>query len=222
MTEQPPWFGRLARIRERARADGRIAAESTTEIDETGPAFWVARYEAGTPAEFRGAALSEFDSDPEISGRLRGWAQNPDRNLVLVGPVGTGKTRAAFAALAPVVARTGAAVEFAPVTELISLLDHRRQTATVYLDRLLRVPFLILDDLGTERETAWVTERIYTILNRRRMDGRPVVATSNLAPADLADALGERSYSRLVGGAVGIRFSGHDRRRNGDSDADPS
>jgi hypothetical protein len=39
------------------------------------------------------------------------------------------------------------------------------------------------------------------------------VFTSNLSPAALVEHVGERCYSRMAGGALGIELRGEDRRR---------
>lgn len=154
---------------------------------------------------------------------LAGWAGHADLvawttteqppNLVLLGPVGVGKSHAATAAVRPRFG-AGASVEWTPVGEMLDRLDWRRPDSHQWLDRLMAVDLLVVDDLGTERANEWTGERVYSVVNRRWLDGLPVVATTNLEPSELADALGERTYSRLVGGALVLRLAGKDRRRD--------
>lgn len=115
-------------------------------------------------------------------------------------------------------------VDFWPVVEL---LDHLRPGGPPdALDRVMGVDVLILDDLGAERPTDWTFERLYALVNRRWLEELPTVATTNLpgsrrtAPTGhdgptLDEVLGDRMFSRLVGGAVVVRLSGPDRRRTG-------
>ncbi len=101
---------------------------------------------------------------------------------------------------------------FWPVVELLDELRPGGNPAA--LQEALDTEILVLDDLGADRATDWTTERLYRIINRRWMEQRPIVATTNLETKDLRESLGERCYSRLVGdGAVCVRLGGEDRRR---------
>lgn len=164
------------------------------------------------PARFHGADLADLAHEPpELVAKLRQWAAEPaGRNLVVLGPVGVGKTHTAVAACRAS-ADTCPLVLFYPVVELLD--DLRPGGPERALARAMDAELLVLDDLAAERATDWTAERLYALVNRRWMEQRPVIATTNLEPPELAAALGERMYSRLVGGAVSVRLSGQDRRR---------
>lgn len=173
------------------------------------------------PARFHDAHLEEIPD--AIRPELSGWAEHPDgRNLVLVGPVGVGKTHAAVAA-----ARrqffAHAEIRFLPVVELLDLLRPGGPEGALY--DLTDVDVLIVDDVGNERSTDWTAERLYALINRRWLEEVPTIATSNLAPTrstapdgyqgpTLEESLGARTFSRLIGGAVTLNLAGPDRRRN--------
>lgn len=164
------------------------------------------------PRAFHDARLADLEGR-SVHGDLATWSQADDPpNLVLVGPVGVGKTHAAVAAVRPHFGG-GASLVFVPVGEMLDRLDWRRPDSHQYLEAIMAVDVLVVDDLGTERPNEWTAERLYTIVNRRWLDGLPTVATTNLEPDELATELGERTYSRLVGGAVVLRLAGPDRRR---------
>lgn len=46
-------------------------------------------------------------------------------------------------------------------------------------DFFLNVPLLMLDDIGTEKQTAWVQEKLDTIVDYRLMNNLPLVVTTN-------------------------------------------
>jgi len=165
------------------------------------------------PSRFVWATLADFtDQLPEVRDSLHDWSENPaGRNLVLLGPVGTGKTHAAVAAVRAAHDR-GADVAFAPVVEL---LDELRPGGPEHaLAEYAHADVLVLDDLGSERPTEWTGERLYALINRRWLEERPTVATTNLDPDPLREAVGDRVFSRLVGNdAVVLRLTGKDRRR---------
>lgn len=216
MGDEPTPVARLveqaAQLAERAEVvpdDGTPAPEPLTR------SAWLAqRWASAIPAEFADARLG--DLEPAVAEELSAWADEPDgRNLLLVGPVGVGKTHAAVAAAWPL-HQAGHEVELWPVVEMFARL--RPGGPEHELERLMRVDLLVVDDIAAERSTEYQAENLYALLNRRRGDRRPTVATSNLDPAggrSLYDALGERTWSRLVGGAVVVALSGRDRRRSG-------
>lgn len=165
------------------------------------------------PARFADADVSGLEGSAKDA--IEEWRQNPTRNLVLLGPVGTGKTYAAMAAARLALDR-GWNVRFHPVIELLDRIRPGGDDRT--LDVAAGCHLLVLDDLGGERPSEWTAERLYLICNRRWLEQRPTVVTSNLDAADgqgpLVDAVGARLYSRLVDGAVVARLAGPDRRRS--------
>lgn len=166
------------------------------------------------PSRFVWANLDDFDDQPaSIVEALHDWARMPaSRNLVLFGPVGVGKSHAAVAAARPSHFDHGQEVRFLPVVELLDLLRPGGPENALY--DLADVDLLVLDDLGSERPTEWTAERLYALINRRWLEERPTVATTNLEPDPLRDAVGERVFSRLVGnGSVPLKLTGKDRRR---------
>lgn len=163
------------------------------------------------PNRFRWARIG--DLDPQWRSDVAGWASGdgPRPNLVLFGPTGTGKSHAAVAA-ARLRFDLGDEVAFWPVVEL---LDGLRPGSDLDIwDRVVYdTDCLVLDDLGASRATEWTDERLYALVNRRWLDERPTVVTTNLDPDALAPAIGERMFSRIVGsGALVLGVGGPDRR----------
>jgi DNA replication protein DnaC len=164
------------------------------------------------PGRFQDARLEELACEPATIATLRDWAESPaGRNLMLVGPIGVGKTIAAIAAVRPL-HDAGRSVRFVPLVELFDEL--RPDGPPGALARTVSVDVLVIDDLGSEKATDWTAERLYALVNRRWLEERPTVATTDLEPDLLKATIGERTYSRLVGNdAVAVRLSGPDRRR---------
>jgi len=169
------------------------------------------RWAKVAPARFADAELTDFDGRA-VYDDLVEWAHRPaGRNLVLIGPIGVGKSRAALAACRPA-HDAGLEVRYHLVAEALDLL--RPGGPEDALDALAECDRLILDDLGSERPTDWTAERLGILIDRRWREERPLVVTTNLDPNELAAVLGPRSYSRIVGdSAVVLRLTGHDRRR---------
>lgn len=163
------------------------------------------------PGRFQWATVDDFDA--AVAAELTDWASGtPGRNLLMLGPVGVGKSHAAVAA-ARLRFDRGDEVRFMPVVELLDMLRPGGPENALY--DLADIELLVLDDIGSERPTEWTAERLYALVNRRWLEQRPTIGTSNLAPRELEEAVGARVYSRLVGnGSVGVALSGPDRRRN--------
>ena len=72
---------------------------------------------------------------------------------------------------------------------------------------------LIVDDIGAERVTEWVRERMVSIINTRSSNGLCTIYTSNLSPEELKAELGDRIASRVMGSSKVVEISGGDWRR---------
>lgn len=146
-------------------------------------------------------------------------AGNPlPKGLGLLGPVGSGKTMIA-AALA-VTCGEPAGVMFIDQPTLIAqaraAMDHRGDPSP--FTRAQQVPLLVLDDLGSTRDTDWRLDEIRTCLYIRHSRARPVVFTSNLPGSELAAWLGERAWSRLRSTVDLVAITGTDHRLNPDQE----
>ena len=72
---------------------------------------------------------------------------------------------------------------------------------------------LIIDDIGAERVTEWVRERIVSIINTRVSNGLSTIYTSNLSLSKLTEKLGDdRITSRIRGSVTEINLLGKDNR----------
>lgn len=78
-------------------------------------------------------------------------------------------------------------------------------------DRLLTCNLLILDDIGSEKPSEWVSERLYDIINTRYSEMKTIIYTSNYTPKELSVRLGDRIGSRVTGSTV-VELKGLDRR----------
>lgn len=143
------------------------------------------------------------------------FSTNPDGFLLFTGEPGCGKTHLAVA-IAQTLLQQNIATLFVVVPDL---LDHLRATfdkdADVSFDvrweAVRNVAVLVLDDFGTQSDTAWAKEKLYQIVNYRLNQGLPLVLTSNWTLADF-DAYHPRIASRLRT-ATHVRITAPDARR---------
>lgn len=159
--------------------------------------------------------------DQEAAKKVRRWlALGPwetGQNLVLVGPPGTGKTGLGVGAL-HVVHMAGKSAAMVNVVEWLDLMrptdDPTRASEAERLTRAAQgATVLLFDDLGADKPSQWVRERVYAVVNRRYEQGRPTIVTTNLTRAELSDSYGERTIDRLFETASGIAMAGQNLRR---------
>ena len=86
-----------------------------------------------------------------------------------------------------------------------------------YMKSLMRPDLLILDDLGAERNTSFGKERVFDVVDKRLLTGKPMIVTTNIPlsvmkqAADLDD---RRIYDRIVEVCVPIMFDGDSFRKS--------
>jgi DNA replication protein DnaC len=79
-------------------------------------------------------------------------------------------------------------------------------------ERILECDLLILDDLGTEMSTAFVSPALYSIINGRILDGKPTIISTNLSLGELSRRYTAQIASRLMGEYINLLFLGQDIR----------
>lgn len=86
-----------------------------------------------------------------------------------------------------------------------------------YMKTLMRPALLILDDLSAERNTSFGKERVFDVVDKRLLTGKPMIVTTNIPlsvmkqAADLDD---RRIYDRILEVCVPIMFDGDSFRKS--------
>lgn len=166
-----------------------------------------------------------FDNDDgenaKITGIMRNYVDNFDRmkddgkGLLLFGSVGTGKTFAAVC-VANALIDKGIPVLVTKISRIVNIIQERFEGRQAYLDSLNRFPLLVLDDLKAERNTEFVNEIVYDVIDGRCRAKLPLIVTTNLTSDELkhpADVTNQRTFSRLFEMCIPLEVEGKDRRR---------
>lgn len=135
----------------------------------------------------------------------------PDINLYIWGAAGVGKTHLATA----IVRQFGNAILVKPqhiFRKLRGLKSGEEEQAVI--DKLASKVYIVIDDLGVEKSSAFSLSSLYEIIESRDMNYvKGMIVTSNLSLAGLAEKLGDdRITSRLAGMCKIVEITGGDHR----------
>jgi DNA replication protein DnaC len=160
--------------------------------------------------------------------------------LLLVGPVGVGKTHLAVAIVRELIASKGVAARFYDYRELLKQIQNSynesvRATEMQVLRPVFEAEVLVLDELGAVKPTEWVWDTVSHILNTRYNDRRTTIITTNFEDLPeatavaasperdaaqraarretLGDRIGERMRSRLHEMCRKVEMTGEDFRQ---------
>lgn len=145
--------------------------------------------------------------------------ENKGKGLIFIGQVGTGKTHLSAAIANYLMFEETIPVKFGNVTTLLgeiknSYSNSKEVSEGELIHLLSNVRLLIIDDLGKEKCTEWSNNIIYTIINNRYENYKPVIVTTNLSIKELENQIGEASVSRLIEMCNGIKMDGMDFRKS--------
>ncbi len=138
-------------------------------------------------------------------------------SLMLWGEPGNGKTHLA-AAIVNELSKKGYIVVFQSVPELLQRIrstfnSENKENETQIMRALLECDLLILDDIGAEKTTEWVEEKLFNIIDGRYRKELPTLYTSNLEPKELKNQVGKRSYDRMVETSLTVKNEAASYRR---------
>lgn len=207
--------GERARAEEDPPIDPELAREFQDldrDVENRGYLERVRQWEYKMPSRFAQARLDDLAG--ELRREIDAWlAMDPLPNLVLVGPVGTGKSHAAVATARElwVDGMMGEVRRFFLPT-LLDRLDWRQPDHADVMANVKSARILVLDDLGSSPLSEWALGRVGSLVNERWERERLTIVTTNLQPEPLKAAVGERIYSRLLDGATMLAMGGDDRR----------
>ncbi len=147
-----------------------------------------------------------------------------DQGLLLMGPVGVGKTHLAVSMLKGLTERGGFSCLFYEFGSLLkeiqdSYNSHTQTSELGVLSPVLNTDVLVLDELGASKPTDWVRDTMAHIINTRYNDRKHTIFTTNYLDErqgneeTLEDRIGIRLRSRLFEMCRTVEIKGADYRR---------
>ena len=136
------------------------------------------------------------------------------QNLMLYGPVGTGKTFLTNCIAKELLDRSHSVVYFTAfqLFELLSPSHTEENDLRQRSEAVLDSDLLILDDLGTEMLNTFTVSRLFQVLNERALRRRSTIISTNLSLKDFRDLYSERIFSRITSSYTLLKFTGSDIR----------
>ncbi|MBP7375195.1 MAG: ATP-binding protein [Pyrinomonadaceae bacterium] len=184
------------------------------------------------PAKYQNASFESFLLlDPHKERALKKafdfTKQYPKvtQGLLLMGPVGVGKTHLAISILKELIETKNCRCLFYEFNALLKEIQGSYNPATQasemeILSPIMNVDLLVLDELGASKPTDWVRDTLGHIINSRYNNNKFTIFTTNYLderPNDrdetLEDRIGIRTRSRLYEMCQTVVIKGDDFRR---------
>ena len=189
------------------------------------------------PRRYADCALSNFRPEPNNTSHLQAFRlahrlvrEYPavERGLLLMGPVGVGKTHLAVAILHGLVEKGVPCLFYEFGALLKGIQDSYNKVSNTsemsVLSPVYQAEVLVLDELGASKPTDWVRDTMTQIIGKRYNEKRLTVFTTNYpdvrpSPPEetLEDRIGVRSRSRLYEMCRAVTVAGEDYRRSFDT-----
>jgi DNA replication protein DnaC len=166
------------------------------------------------PRRYRGVSfdrppVSDMARDPETKDAVRAtrrYIDDLDHNLAagkgiwFLGDVGTGKTTLGML-IAKMALERRHTVAVYSTTKLLNRIRSTYGSDQLgaydsFFEELTSVDLLFIDDLSAERNTEWVVEQLYLIVNERYETERAVMFTANLHQVEIEEDKTARSKPR--------------------------
>lgn len=122
-----------------------------------------------------------------------------NQGLLFWGMVGTGKSHIA-ACIANELLTKRVTVIMTSFVKILQEIQKPQTDESEFMAKLNSPTLLIIDDLGTERDTSYALEKVYNIIDSRYRLKKPIILTTNLSLLEMqetTDVRYKRIYDRI-------------------------
>lgn len=164
-----------------------------------------------------GEALTSFKRAVEIS---RDFVKNFDfesKNILFYGSVGTGKSFLS-GCIAKDILDSGHSVIYFSAVALFEALaketfeSKSREDLYNLYEYIYNCDLLIIDDLGTEVLSTFVSNQLFSCVNERNLRKKSTIISTNLSLDQIRDRYSDRVFSRIISTYTACKLSGKDIR----------
>lgn len=111
--------------------------------------------------------------------------------IIFYGPYGVGKTHLACS-IANELIKMQKSVVFGSTIKLFGIIkksynNEIQENESKIISEFINCDVLIIDDLGKEKPSEWVLEKLYYIINERYEHNKPIIITTNFTENQLID-----------------------------------
>lgn len=186
--------------------------------------FLTAQKQSGIPKRYNNCFIYNYPKGPNrmVALKLIDRLSELDKGhgfYIFASKVGNGKTTLATTIANEYIASKLWTFQGDPLLLYVKtpeLLDSMRNDFSSIkdtIDSINSAPVVVWDDVGVEKTTDWVIEKLYTMIDARYSEELANVFTSNLNLSDLETRLGSRIVSRIIAMTEPVELAGQDYRR---------
>lgn len=173
--------------------------------------------------KFRNATLTNFqitEENQKLYMVAKRYIDNFDQmeqenqGLLFYGIVGTGKSYTA-ACIANELLNNRTSVVMTSFVKILQEIQKPQTDESDFMAKLNSPRLLIIDDLGTERNTEYALEKVYNVIDSRYRVKKPLILTTNLSLQEMQDASDiryKRIYDRIFEMCYPVRAAGRSWR----------
>ena len=134
--------------------------------------------------------LKAFESAKRFISNFE-TASTRGTGIIFYGPYGVGKTHLACS-IANELIKMHKSVIFGSTIKLFGIIkksytNEIEENESKIISQFINCDVLIIDDLGKERPSEWVLEKLYYIINERYEHNKPIIITTNFTDNQLID-----------------------------------
>lgn len=179
------------------------------------------RYRKDTPLYPQDADKPAFTFLNNFKLNVMDFVENGEGLYIYSKGCGNGKTTWSTKIAKEYILKSACKQEFIDLVYFVNVADYLESLkqcfngnkSTEEVERPLKeCKLLILDDIGVEKSSEWVIERLYAVINYRVNEEKSMIITSNLTLTELSQKLNDRIASRINGSCKVVQIIGKDRR----------
>lgn len=171
-------------------------------------------FEKYVPKKYANVTLESCDKQPKsFISYARSWAECPE-SVVLLGPVGRGKTHFAFAMIREAIRKNTflwPRYYTSPSLDALLLSLTRSDDAFHEMESAQTSQLLFIDDLGRETRSERASRQYFDLINYRYANNLTTIISTNLTIDEVSVNLNDAIASRFQEWQI-IEFGGEDLR----------